>query len=282
VEIYKTTGKEDVPALCRAACEKGASLVVSAGGDGTVVGVANGLVNGKVPMGILPLGTGNDLARALLIPLKLDEAVKLLAGENTVADVDAMKVGDRYYFSNVSVGVSPEMMEGTKSSQKKRFGLLAYIWTMIKQTGIFARHGYILTIDGQSRPIRAAEILVANTTLLEKPPYVFGSPDTFADGQLEVYVVTARTFMGWAQLVLDVVRRQERQSSELMHLTGHQSIRIESQRSPQLLQADGEVLGHTPVDITLVPRALHVVMPRPALPAKDGASPLTRAIKAIA
>lgn len=63
-EIYETTGKEDLPAICRAACERGASLVIAVGGDGTVVGVANGLVNSKVPLGILPLGTGNVLGES--------------------------------------------------------------------------------------------------------------------------------------------------------------------------------------------------------------------------
>ena len=63
LEVYETTGKEDVAAICRDACDQGATLVVSAGGDGTVVGVANGLVQRHIPLGIIPLGTGNLLAR---------------------------------------------------------------------------------------------------------------------------------------------------------------------------------------------------------------------------
>ena len=108
-EIYETTGKEDedVAAICRAACAHGATLVVSAGGDGTLVGVGNGLVNSPVPLGILPLGTGNDLARILSIPLKLDEAMDLLVNDHDVMEVDALKVGERHFFSNVSVGISP-------------------------------------------------------------------------------------------------------------------------------------------------------------------------------
>ena len=118
-EIYETTGKEDVAAICRAACERGASLVVSAGGDGTLVGVANGLVHRPVPLGILPLGTGNALARALLIPLKLDEDVNLLVSDHAVMEMDALKVGERYFFSNVSVGISAEVMKPSSQRIKK-------------------------------------------------------------------------------------------------------------------------------------------------------------------
>ncbi len=151
VEIYETTGKEDVTATCRAACERGASLVISAGGDGTLVGVANALVHSQVPLGILPLGTGNRLARILSVPLKLDEAVQLLAGDHTVIEIDALKVGDRYFFSNVSVGISPEIMNETKSAQKKRFGRLAYVLTTVKRSSLFHLRHYTLTIDGQTR-----------------------------------------------------------------------------------------------------------------------------------
>ena len=116
---------------------KAPTLVIAAGGDGTLVGVANGLVHSPVPLGILPLGTGNDLARALLIPLKLDEAMELLVSDHVVMEIDALQVGERYFFSNVSVGISPKMMKDTKSADKKRFGRLAYALAMIKRSSVF-------------------------------------------------------------------------------------------------------------------------------------------------
>ena len=263
-EIYETTGKEDIPALCRVACDHGASLVVSAGGDGTVVGVANGLVHRQVPLGILPLGTGNDLARALGVPLKLEDAVELLVRDHAVLEVDALKVGDRYFFSNVSVGMSPEIMDETKSAEKKRFGRLAYIWTLIKRPSIFRLRRYTLTIDGQPRLIRAAEVLISNSTLLEKPPHFFGPTETLNDGQLEAYLVTADTLGDYVQMVWNLFRRPGQRAVILHHGVGRQRIRIDADQYPQLAQADGEVIGHTPVEIEMVPRAIQVILPKPA------------------
>jgi diacylglycerol kinase (ATP) len=269
LEIYETTGEEDLPSLGRAACNRGVSLVVSAGGDGTVVGVANSLVNCPVPLGILPTGTGNDLARALHIPLKIDEALALLVGDYGIMEVDALKVKDRYFFSNASVGFSPQMMQETKSDQKQRFGYLAYAWTLVKRSSLFQLHRYFVTIDGQRRRIRAAEILISTTTLLEKPPYVFGPPETLNDGQLEVYLITAQTVIDYLRLVWNLFRHPGKPSTRLRHWVARQSIRIEAERSPQLVQGDGDVIGHTPLDITLAPRVLRVVVPRSVL-AADG------------
>jgi diacylglycerol kinase (ATP) len=264
-EVYETTGQEDedIAAICRAACARGAALVISAGGDGTLVGVGNGLVNSPVPLGILPLGTGNDLARILLIPLKLDEAMDLLVSDHTVMEVDALQVGERHFFSNVSVGISPQMMNDTKSADKKLYGRLAYILAMIKRSSIFQLQRYTLTLDGRPRSIRAAEVLISNTTLLEKPPFVFGLPETLDDGQLEIYVVTAQTLGDYVRLVWDLFRRPGKSAAKLSHLAATHTIRIEADHS-HLVQADGEVIGHTPVEVRLVPKAIHVIMPKPA------------------
>jgi len=262
-EVYETTGKEDeyVGGLCRAAVKKGADLVVCAGGDGTLVSVANGLVHSKVPLGILPLGTGNDLARILGIPLKLDDALNVLSGDHTVLEMDALKVDDCYYFSNVSVGITPEMMKDTDSKQKKRFGRLAYLWTMFKQSRIFQMRHYNLIIDDQKQRVNAVEIMVSNTTLLEAPPNLFGSLDTLNDGKLEIYLVKAKTWQHYLELAWDLIRRQP--ASKLAHMEAQHSIRIEAVKHSQLVQADGEVIGHTPVDIKLERSALRVIMPKP-------------------
>src|SRR5512147_1891222 len=108
-EVYEITGSEDVAAVTRAACQRGATLVVAAGGDGTVLNVANGLIKTQVPLGILPVGTGNGLARGLKIPLDFDGALRLLAGEHSVMPIDTLKVNGTYYMLDVSAGISPQM-----------------------------------------------------------------------------------------------------------------------------------------------------------------------------
>jgi YegS/Rv2252/BmrU family lipid kinase len=269
-EIYQTTGKEDLAAICREACQRDVSLVVAAGGDGTVVGVANGLINSKIPLGLVPLGTGNDLARVLKVPLELDKALDLLVSDHDVITMDALKVKDRYFFSNVSAGFTPQMMKDTPSAQKKRFGRIAYLWTMFKQSRIFQLRRYTLTIDGQKQRVRASEVLISNTTLLEGPTRLFGPPETLKDGQLEAYLVTARTPGDYLHLIWDVIRHRGRRSEKLHHWQGKNSIRIDADRSPQLVQADGEVIGHTPVEVQMVQRALHVIMPKPEATAAPG------------
>ena len=263
-EIYETTGKEgeDVAAICRAACARGATLVISAGGDGTLVGVGNGLVNSPVPLGILPLGTGNDLARILSIPLKLDEALDVLVSDHDVIAVDAMKVGERHFFSNVSVGITPDVMNDTSTAEKKRLGRFAYIISMIKRSSIFQLQRYTLTLDGQSRTIRAAEVMVSNTTLFVKPPAIFGPTETLYDGQLEVYLISAHTVGDYLKLVWDMFRRPGKSTTKLSRLAATHTIRIEAAHS-HLVQADGEVIGHTPVEVKLVLKAIHVIMPKP-------------------
>ncbi len=261
-DIYETTGKEDVAQICREACANGSTLVIAAGGDGTVVGVANGLIKSSVPLGIVPLGTGNDLARILEIPLDLDAALALIATDPLVIDVDALKVGDQYYLSNVSAGISPHIMNETNSAQKQRFGLLAYVWTMIKRLNLFKRRRYRLTIDGHARVVNASEVLISNTTLLQSIAQVFGPPENLNDGQLEVYLVTARTLGDYVRMAWDVIM-PHRAPEKLDHLTVKRTIRIEPLGERQLVQADGEVIGHTPVDVELVLKAIRVVMPHP-------------------
>jgi YegS/Rv2252/BmrU family lipid kinase len=273
VDIHETTDKEDIAAVCRAACGSGASRVIAAGGDGTVLSVAKGLVHGSVPLGILPLGTGNFLARALRIPMNLDQALDLLVGDHDVIEVDAMRVDKRFFFSNVGVGMSPEAVLETKSRDKRIFGRLSYVIAIIKQASIFRLRRYMLQLDGRTRLVRAAEVLISNTTLLQKPRSLFGPPETLGDGQLEAYVITARTVGDYMRLVWDLFLRSGKPTAKLSHWEARQSVRIDSFRRFSLVQADGEMIGHTPVEIRLVPKALRVIVPRASSTSpKKGAS----------
>jgi YegS/Rv2252/BmrU family lipid kinase len=260
-EIYEITGKEDVTAICRTACDQGSTLVVSAGGDGTVMSVASALVQRPTPMGVLPLGTGNLLSKILNIPQKLDEAARLLVEEHVLIEIDTLKVGERYLLLNVSVGISPIIMNETAPAEKKRFGMLAYFWTTIKSSSLFNLQRYTLTIDGQPRRVRASEILISNTTFLEKATSLYGPPETLTDGQFEVYLTTADSLGDYLHLLWDLLRGSGRPGAKLSHWESQKSIRIEAART-QLVQGDGEVIGQTPVEVQLVPRAVKVIMPK--------------------
>jgi diacylglycerol kinase family enzyme len=265
-ELYETTGREDLAQLCRAACARGASLVIAAGGDGTLDDVANGLAGGSVPLGILPLGSANFLARTLNIPMKMEEAAELLAGDHAVAQVDALEVKGRLFFTNVGVGISPGIIRETKSADKKLYGRLAYVMALTRAAKLFLPHRYRLNLDGRLRFLRAVEVVVSNTTLLERPNFLYGPPETLADGRLEVYVLSARAIGDYVRLAWDLICRSGKPAVKLKHWTVRRSVGIDAVNRSPIVQADGELIGRTPVEIRLVPKALRVIVPKTPAP----------------
>ena len=125
-QIYKTTGAENVREVVKAALLQGYQVVWAVGSDGTVSAVANGVIGEDVPMDIVPIGTGNALARELNIPLDLAAACDLLTGAYQTRVLDALRIGDDYFVLAVSVGISALVTAETARQQKRRLGQLAY------------------------------------------------------------------------------------------------------------------------------------------------------------
>lgn len=261
-EIHTTSGGEDIPGLVHQACARGADVVVAAGGDGTVAAVGTGVARGGVPMGILPVGTGNGLARALRIPLNLDRAIALLFSEQTTQHVDGMRIGDRFFFLNVSVGISARAVRQIRPDQKRRMGIIAYVWTIIWEWISFRPRRFRLQQDGRRRTMRATEILISNGTLLERPNFPLGPPATFSDGQVEVYVLSARSILDYLRLIWDLLQGQGQDFETLQTLHARERIVLDAIGRPQPVQADGDSIGQTPVEIQIVPGAITVIVPR--------------------
>ena len=105
-EIYETA-KGDKPGDIVRKRLRDFDLVVAAGHDGTVSAAIDGLVGSSVPLGIIPAGTGNLIARELGVPLEIEDAVALIAGAHIFRKIDAMTTGKRVYVLNASLGISP-------------------------------------------------------------------------------------------------------------------------------------------------------------------------------
>jgi diacylglycerol kinase (ATP) len=260
-DVYEITGDDDVAAVVRAACNRGIELVIAAGGDGTVSSVVNGLWQTNACLGILPLGTGNILARAMAIPSTPEEAMQLIVGAHAVQPLDAMRIADQTFVLNVSVGLSARAMRDTRSEHKRLFGILAYAWTIARDLVQLQPRHFNLTVDGHQVQVRASEILVANGTFLQKPPFPYGSPEGFNDQQLDVYILTAHTLGDYLRLLWGLLRRSAKRQAELRTLRFRTSITIDALGRPQPVQADGDSIGQTPVTLELAPSAIRLIVP---------------------
>lgn len=261
LSVYETTGEEDIAEVTRTAVEDGATMVVAAGGDGTVAAVVNGLIGSSVPLAILPVGTGNIFARAVRLPAAVKPALSVIAGPHEVISLDAMKVGDRFFVLNVSTGISSRSMKDTLPDNKKRFGVVAYVWTVFGHIVGLRSDRFRITVDGRSITLNATEILVSSGTITEHPPFALGPRETFSDGRIEAYVVDARSFLEYVRLFFRTLFRMRKNDGRLRHYTVTKSIRIVSRRGYHPVQGDGEVFGTTPVEAIVVPKAVSVVVP---------------------
>jgi diacylglycerol kinase (ATP) len=259
-EIHETSRDDRLEELAREARERGFDMVVAAGGDGTISAVANGLVGSATPLGIIPLGTANVLARELGIPVDLERACQLLAGAHGLQSVDAMRVGDQLYFTQVGVGIDALMIRDTGRQAKRRFGRIAYLWTAFTRLLGFQPCKFFLAIDGRKRHHRASQVLVANGGILGQPPFRWGPDIRPDDGRLDVCIVRARTLFDYLKLAWYVLIGQHKQSPNIRYLASECDIFIDTKR-PLPVQADGEIIGETPVRIFAAPRVIQVVVP---------------------
>jgi diacylglycerol kinase (ATP) len=166
-EIYTTTPDEDGEGLAVEAAKAGNRLVIVAGGDGTIEAVARGLMHTQTVLGIIPLGTRNNIAASLNIPNDLTQAIQTLAGGES-AQFDMGKANDYYFMEVVGVGLEAslfpcgdEVKEGIK---KNYFVALKSIFSGIKTFLQFRQHRLVLRFDGKRKHrLRTLQVNICNS-----------------------------------------------------------------------------------------------------------------------
>lgn len=264
-DIYETQKDEDLRKLVRTRLKKGVDVVIAAGGDGTISAVVSGMVNTGVPMGILPAGTGNILARDLLIPLTLEGALNVMAGPFTIQDVDVMEVScggkSDFYVMNVSVGITAMTMHKTARDDKRRYGFLAYLYHAIDP--ILHSDLHLCRVKADRNNIRtfATEVMVANCKLMGLQPQYEGVTIEPSDGCLDTFIIRAKSIREYLAVLSHFFLRRKLDEHPMLHYVGvHDWIEIQS-RPSMPVQADGEAIGRTPVKIRLIPGALRIIVP---------------------
>ena len=258
--IYETTGDDDVAAEIAGLEPAGLDLVVAAGGDGTVALVAHALVGHDLPLGILPLGTANVLALELGIPGDPAGAAELLVGEHRRRALDLMRVGNRHVVLQIGVGLDALMIRDTDRAAKRRLGRLAYLLTLAEKLHRHRARRFSLLVDGRHLRPRARQVLVANGGTLGTPPLRWGPDIAPDDGVLDLCIWQVGTPRYYLQQLWHLLTGRARQGPVLTYHRVHQQVVIAAS-APLPVQADGEIIGETPVQVAVVPHAVQVIVP---------------------
>jgi len=258
-EIHETKKDEDLARVVRDALDRGCDLVMAGGGDGTVSAVASALVHSNMPLAIIPLGTGNILAKQLDLPQQMDKVFEYIAESPQVFSLDAMRIGERHFMINASVGFSATLIKNTSRNEKRRFGYLAYIWNGAQAFIGLLPHRFNLEVDGVPNSTRASEVFISNSALLKEEVFI-DLQMRADDGQLEIFVIKSSTIWDYFLLTIDVLRGRSHLSRGMDYYPARKQIVIQTSR-PMTVQADGEILSTTPVTVEIVPHAIQLLVP---------------------
>lgn len=245
------------------AIHDGVVRIVAAGGDGTINSVLNAIRQRRadVQLGLVPLGTGNDLARTLAIPSELESALTV-ATSGPARPIDLYVVtwsGSSRFGINVAAGgFSGQVDEALSSDLKATWGPMAYLMGAAQVIPNLEKYTTHITVDGETRErIRVLNVVVANgrTAAGGRPVAPTANP---CDGLLDVVIVKQGKASELAKVATQLVTGNYLESS----LVTHQRVRhIAVASEPGMwFNVDGELITNEPLSIEVMPRAQSMIV----------------------
>jgi diacylglycerol kinase (ATP) len=234
----------------------GISALVGVGGDGTISSIARLGVERQIPIGIIPGGSTNMIAKINGVPRSLDDAVALITGRHFVESFDAGRSGDRVLVHMGGAGFDAHLFERSLQGLKRRIGWMAYglpAASAIRQPATTMT----IRVDGNALTIDSRLVLVANSASLVHSGFRLVSGASRTDGYLDVLVFTANRLFPMARTVGDLIAMGRTDAPYLLHLRGR-DISVESEPAVPY-EIDGEVVGPTPFRVFVEPRALRMI-----------------------
>ncbi|WP_144662960.1 diacylglycerol kinase family protein [Paenarthrobacter nicotinovorans] len=228
------------------------ALLIVGGGDGTLSRCAAALAYRHTVLGILPLGTTNNFARSMGIPLDLTAAVEVIT-TGKVADVDLGMANGRYFANVAGVGLSALVAGGTGPGMKRCLGRLAYMVTGLR---ILARHRpFSAWLDSESAvtPLTTHQLVIANGGFHGGSPIRGAGID---DRLLAVFGLGGRRRAGFLVELGLFVLGFHRPATGFLLIN---RLRIETER-PVPVELDGELAGTTPLLVEVAAEALKIMV----------------------
>jgi diacylglycerol kinase (ATP) len=260
-EVRQTTQEDHGAGLAAQAAAEQADVVIAAGGDGTIHEVAHGLVGTHSALGIIALGTMNNLAHSLQIPATIEEACAVIATGETHA-IDVGKINNQFFLEVAGVGLEAAFFPAAE--EMKGPGLLVTlrgIFDGLRTLLAFQPAKLRISFDEhQRRPYTAIQVTICNSRYYG-PQFELVPEALMDDGLLDVVIFKRFSKLEYIRHAISISQGMRTFQPKIIHRQVT-SVRINADH-PLEIQADGLPHGQTPATVTITPGALRVRVPAP-------------------
>lgn len=265
-KIWQTTRAGEATELARRTVQEGATLVVAAGGDGTLGEVLNGIFGRGAKLGVLPLGTGNDFARCIGIGTGLENALQVLqSGTARAVDVGKAEIGEtsRYFLNVAGAGfdsrVAARINDHRPKLLSKLSGTGAYLFACLAEMRRFPLADFRLELDEKIVETHAVLCAIANASSYGGGMLVAPGAD-LGDGLFEVCLIKELSRGAFLRAFPSVFAGKHIHHPKV-EMFKAAKVRLESEPALPVL-VDGEIVGKTPATFEILPRAIEVMAPK--------------------
>ncbi len=250
-----------IPERVRAAEQQGFDTIIAAGGDGTAHSLAQGMVGSPLRMGIIPMGTANNVARTLGLPIKLEEAMAVIAKAN-VRRIDVGRVAGRYFLEAAGVGLFADAFAAFGKEEPRKWQVFRNLRVLGPMLWNPPVRNLQMTLDGVVEKDVAIWIAVSNSSYIgDNMPL---APDaSLEDGEFDVIVVGAMNRTEFLQFVVALYRGKHLALPKVRGVRARSVAiqRVHRSHRPLPLHADAEIVAYTPALLETVPGAIQVLVP---------------------
>lgn len=234
-----------------------ADLVIVCGGDGTINSAARGVLETGLPMGIMPMGTANDLARTLTIPDDLLKAADVIIAGHT-SRVDLGEVNGHPFFNVASMGLSVDLARGLTPEAKRRWGKFGYALAALKVALRAKPFRAEILSDTGTVSVKTLQIAVGNGVHYGGGTVIHADA-TIEDGHLDLYSLELKNVWKFG-LMLGAFRRGEHGAWDEVRTAKSTEFDIRT-REPMPINTDGDLVTTTPAHFVIRPSAVTVFSP---------------------
>lgn len=261
VTTVLTEGEGDATSFAKQAAEEGYDAYFVMGGDGTVNEGISGLaeVDERPAFGFFPLGTVNDLARALGISMDPKEAIQQVVDYQT-KKLDIGKINQSYFMNVVAIGAIPETLNETSVEDKTKFGKLAYVWNGLKSFMNNQAYDFRLVLDGKEQFIHSSTLIVGLTNSIGGFEQLLPNAE-INDGLCHLVYLKDGSKLETLQAVPELLQGVDGEGNHLSYQTFKEgTIELVSEEKLQV-NVDGDPGDELPIEIRILSGHLDIYCP---------------------